>query len=109
MTKEEWYKQLFEHLESSKFRSSFHLKQKDLDYINEKGLDASDVMIGSRIGTVNSSVEECTPMYRKIEKETGVTCYFRIMKYSTWASWVNSEWQSRDDLIFNDIQASGES
>ena len=39
MTKEEWYKQLFEHLESSKFRSSFHLKQKDIDYINEKGLD----------------------------------------------------------------------
>ena len=39
MTKEEWYKQLIEHLEASKFRSSFHLKQKDIDYINEKGLD----------------------------------------------------------------------
>mgnify|MGYP002603999558 CR=1 FL=1 len=39
MTKEEWYKQLFEHLEASKFRSSFHLKQKDIDYINEKGLN----------------------------------------------------------------------
>ena len=39
VTKEEWYKQLFEHLEASKFRSSFHLKQKDIDYINEKGLD----------------------------------------------------------------------
>ena len=39
MTKDEWYKQLFEHLEASKFRSSFHLKQKDIDYINEKGLD----------------------------------------------------------------------
>ena len=40
VTKEEWYKQLFEHLEASKFRRSFHLKQKDIDYINEKGLDA---------------------------------------------------------------------
>ena len=39
MTKEEWYKQLFERLENSKFRSSFHLKQKDIDYINEKGLE----------------------------------------------------------------------
>ena len=39
VTKEEWYKQLFEHLEASKFRRSFHLKQKDIDYINEKGLD----------------------------------------------------------------------
>lgn len=46
-------------------------------------VDASGVMIGSRIGTVNSSVEECTPMYKEIEKETGVTCYFRVMKYST--------------------------
>ena len=39
MTKEEWYQQLFERLGNSKFRSSFHLKQKDIDYINEKGLD----------------------------------------------------------------------
>lgn len=39
MTKDEWYKQLFEGLVNSKFRSGFHLKQKDIDYINEKGLD----------------------------------------------------------------------
>lgn len=39
MTKGEWYKQLFERLYNSKFRSSFHLRQKDIDYINEKGLD----------------------------------------------------------------------
>ena len=39
MTKEEWYKQLFERLEASKVRSRFHLKQKDKDYIREKGMD----------------------------------------------------------------------
>ena len=39
MTKDEWYKQLFERLGNSKFRSGFHLKQKDIDYINDKGLD----------------------------------------------------------------------
>lgn len=39
MTKAEWYKQLFEHLEASRFRNSFHLKQKNIDYINVKGLD----------------------------------------------------------------------
>lgn len=39
MTKDEWCKQLFERLDNSKFRNSFHLKQKDIDYINEKGLD----------------------------------------------------------------------
>ena len=27
MTKDEWYRQLFERLDNSKFRSSFHLKQ----------------------------------------------------------------------------------
>lgn len=37
--KDEWYRQLFERLDNSKFRSSFHLKQKDIDYINEKGLE----------------------------------------------------------------------
>jgi hypothetical protein len=39
MTKDEWYIQLFERLNHSKFRSSFHLKQKDIDYIKEKGMD----------------------------------------------------------------------
>lgn len=39
MTKEEWYRKLFEGLGASKFRSSFHLKQKEIDYINEKGMD----------------------------------------------------------------------
>lgn len=39
MTKEEWYKQLFERLEKSKFRSSFHLKQNDIVYIRKKGID----------------------------------------------------------------------
>lgn len=28
MTKDEWYRQLFERLDNSKFQSSFHLKQK---------------------------------------------------------------------------------
>ena len=37
MTKDEWYKQLFKRLGNSKFRSGFHLKQKDIDYINDKG------------------------------------------------------------------------
>ena len=39
MSKDEWYRQLFERLDNSKFRRSFHLKQKEIDYIHEKGLD----------------------------------------------------------------------
>ena len=30
---------IFEKLSQSKFRSSFKLKQKDIEYINQKGLD----------------------------------------------------------------------
>lgn len=36
MTKDEWYAQLFERLGNSKFRSSFHLKEKDKEYVREK-------------------------------------------------------------------------
>ena len=36
---EKWYGQLFERLGNSRFRSSFHLKQKDIHYINSKGMD----------------------------------------------------------------------
>ena len=39
MTRKEWFAQLFTRLGNSKFRTSFHLKQKDLDYIEEKGLE----------------------------------------------------------------------
>lgn len=39
MTKDEWYQQLFERLGNSGFRSRFHLKQTEIDYIHEKGLD----------------------------------------------------------------------
>ncbi|PNH20097.1 DUF4186 domain-containing protein [Lachnospiraceae bacterium] len=39
MTKDEWYQQLFERLGNSRFRSRFHLKQTEIDYIHEKGLD----------------------------------------------------------------------
>ena len=39
MTKDEWYAKLFERLGNSRFRSRFHLKQKDIAYINEKGLE----------------------------------------------------------------------
>lgn len=33
------YKEIFDSLSKSKFRSSFHLKAKDINYIDEKGLE----------------------------------------------------------------------
>ena len=41
MTKDEWYTQLFERLDNSKFRSGFHLKEKDREYVREKGLETN--------------------------------------------------------------------
>ena len=57
MTKEEWYKQLFERLEASKFRNSFHLKQKDKDYIWEKGMDVIMTWINKEMenGTIKDN------------------------------------------------------
>ena len=43
MTKDEWYKQLFERLENSRFRSRFHLKQ-DIDYIHENANNAEFIL-----------------------------------------------------------------
>lgn len=40
MTESEWFEQLFNRLSHSKFRSSFHLKQKDKEYIQAKGMAA---------------------------------------------------------------------
>ena len=39
MTESEWFEQLFNRLSHSKFRSSFHLKQKDKEYIQAKGMN----------------------------------------------------------------------
>lgn len=39
MTREEWFAQLFMRLGNFKFRTSFKLKQKDIDYIHEKELE----------------------------------------------------------------------
>ena len=39
MTEEEWLKQLFEGLSRSDFRSRFHLKEQDKEYVRQKGID----------------------------------------------------------------------
>ena len=39
MTEEEWLKQLFTGLSKSDFRSRFHLKEQDKEYVRQKGLD----------------------------------------------------------------------
>ena len=44
MTKDEWYKQLFERLENSRFRSRFHLKQNEIDYFRENANNAEFIL-----------------------------------------------------------------
>jgi hypothetical protein len=55
MNKDEWYAQLFERLGNSKFRSRFHLKQKDVDHINEKGMDREGICQGNKGNRVNET------------------------------------------------------
>lgn len=67
MTKEEWYRQLFEKLDRSRFRSSFTLKQKDMDYIRQKGLDtirqhAADFIAKRQAPAVITNDGKQTPM-----------------------------------------------
>lgn len=67
MTKDEWYAQLFERLGNSKFRSSFHLKEKDKEYVREKGLEtirqhARDFIAKREAPAVIPNDEKQTPM-----------------------------------------------
>ena len=41
MTKDEWYRQLFERLDNSKVPKQFPTEAEDIDYINEKGWSSS--------------------------------------------------------------------
>lgn len=70
-------------------------------------VDASEKMIGNRIGTVNAVMEEVIPIFREIEHETDSHVYLKIMKYNTWAQWQTPELTPLDDFIWNDIQAGG--
>ena len=67
MTKDEWYAQLFERLGNSKFRSSFHLKQADKEYVREKGMEmirqhARDFIAKREAPTVIPNDGKQTPM-----------------------------------------------
>ena len=83
MTKEQWYSQLFEQLDKSKFRNSFHLKQKDIDYIDSKGLDkieehARDFIAKREAPAVIPNDGKQTPMKGHpvfIAQHATATCY----------------------------------
>ena len=57
---------LFNRLSKSKFRSSFHLKEKDIKYINEKGMDEiidhAYTFIDKRLSVLNDNDGKQTPM-----------------------------------------------
>ena len=70
-------------------------------------VDASENMIGNRIGTVDAAMEDIPILFREIEHETDSHVYLKIMKYNTWAQWQTPELTPLDDFIWNDIQAGG--
>lgn len=81
MTKEEWYTQLFEHLGNSKFRSSFHLKQKDIDYIKEKGLK-----------TIREHAMDFIKLYIQTGKKKEVSKQLHINPKAEICAFKNGEW-----------------
>ena len=72
-------------------------------------IDSSEKMIGYRIGTVNSSLEESYPMLRAIEKQLDSDILLRVMNYGTRARWNEDKPTPLYDYVWNDIKAGGAS
>ena len=57
MTEEQWMKQLWERLSRSSFRSRFHLKEKEKQYIKEKGMEKirnhAEDFVSQRLASAN--------------------------------------------------------
>lgn len=67
MTEEQWMKQLWEGLSRSSFRSRFHLKEKEKQYVKEKGRekiqDHAKDFVMQRLASANPSNDgKQTPM-----------------------------------------------
>lgn len=67
MTEEQWMKQLWERLSGSTFRSRFHLKEKEKQYVKEKGRDKirshAEDFVMQRLAPANPSNDgKQTPM-----------------------------------------------
>ena len=73
-------------------------------------VDTSGSMSGTRIGTVNSEMEECIPMLQEVaQANDDAEIKVAILQFSSGCSWITPESGpvGLDDLIWNDLQAGG--
>lgn len=73
-------------------------------------VDTSGSMFGSRIGTVNAAMEECIPLLKEVAAANDdAEIKVAILQFSSGCSWVTpaSGPVGLDDIIWNDLQASG--
>ncbi|MDF2872842.1 MAG: hypothetical protein K0R05_4417 [Anaerocolumna sp.] len=73
-------------------------------------IDTSGSMGGSRIGTVNAAMEECIPLLKEVaQANDDAEIKVAILQFSSGCSWVTpaSGPVGLDDIIWNDLQASG--
>ena len=73
-------------------------------------VDTSGSMDGTRLGTVNASMEECVPLLREVaQANDDAEIKVAILQFSSGCSWVTpaSGPVGLDDIIWNDLQAGG--
>ncbi len=73
-------------------------------------VDTSGSMQGSRIGTVNAAMEECIPLLKEVAAANDdAEIKVAILQFSSGCSWVTpaSGPVGLDDIIWNDLQATG--
>lgn len=73
-------------------------------------VDTSGSMGGTRIGTVNSAMEECIPLLQEVARANDdAEIKVAILQFSSGCSWITpaSGPVGLDDLVWNDLQAGG--
>lgn len=73
-------------------------------------VDTSGSMGGARIGTVNAAMEQCIPLLKEVaQANDDAEIKVAILQFSSGCSWVTpaSGPVGLDDIIWNDLQASG--
>lgn len=73
-------------------------------------VDSSGSMSGSRMGTVNTAMEECVPLLKEVaQANDDAEIKVAILQFSSGCSWVTpaSGPVGLDDIIWNDLQAGG--
>lgn len=71
-------------------------------------VDTSGSMDGTKIGAVNSAIEEMRPLLQEVSDENAdAEIKIAVLEFSTGCNWVTSEPQSLETFFWNDLKAGG--